>query len=80
MRKKDAVVNCHIPLELGQRLKEHTENTGLTITNVVTLAITQYLDQQSFVADMMVKASSDPEYLLRLKNVADVLGNMKDEP
>lgn len=71
MKKKNSVVHAQIPYELGERVKAYSEKTGITITAIVTQALTLYLQQQDFVADLMSKALTEPDYLAKLKSVVD---------
>lgn len=64
-------LNCHLTDELGERLSEYSERTGVTKVTVVAMALDQYLNEQEAKCKLLEQLS-DPVKLAEICKFAGV--------
>ena len=63
-------LNCHLTDELGTRLGDYCERTGVSKVTVVSMALDQYLNEQE-VKRKFLEQLSDP---MKLNEICKILG------
>ncbi len=64
-------LNCHLTDELGDRLGEYCERTGVTKVTVVAMALEQYLNEQEAKCKLLEQLS-DPAKLAEICKIMGV--------
>lgn len=64
-------LNCHLTDELGARLGDYSERTGVTKVTVISMALDQYLNEQD-VKRKLLEQLSDPVKLTEICKIAGV--------
>lgn len=63
-------MNCHLTDELGTRLCDYCERTGVTKVSVISTALDQYLNEQEAKCKLLEQLS-DPA---KLKEICKIVG------
>lgn len=63
-------MNCHLTDELGTRLGDYCERTGVTKVSVISTALDQYLNEQEAKCKLLEQLS-DPA---KLKEICKIVG------
>lgn len=64
-------MNCHLTDELGNRLCDYCERTGLAKVYVISMALDQYLNEQDAKRKLLAQLS-DPEKLTEICKIMGV--------
>lgn len=64
-------LNCHLTDELGDRLGDYCERTGVTKVTAVSMALEQYLNEQE-VKCKLLQQLSDPAKLAEICKIMGV--------
>lgn len=64
-------LNCHLTDELGARLGDYSERTGVTKVTVISMALDQYLNEQE-AKRKVLEQLSDPAKLTEICKIMGV--------
>lgn len=64
-------MNCHLSDELGTRLGDYCERTGLAKVYVISMALDQYLNEQE-AKSKLLEQLSDPAKLVEICKIVGV--------